>query len=122
MMDGVPKNPKIWKQISAYAEQNDILNPYMSVLETLRFTAACGLAGTAAHRASIIDKVVETMKLQDWVDMIIGREKEGEGLPKHARKRVTIAVQLVLQPKILFLVRTFCLELKYLECDCADAS
>lgn len=42
------------------------------------------------------------MDLDDWKDMIIGREVEGEGLPKHARKRVTIAVQLVTMPRVLF--------------------
>lgn len=40
------------------------------------------------------------MGLQEYSNMIIGREKEGEGLPKHARKRVTIANQLVVQPKV----------------------
>ena len=43
------------------------------------------------------------MDLEDWSDHVIGREKDGEGLPKHARKRVTIAVELVALPKILFL-------------------
>lgn len=29
--------------------------------------------------------------------------QEGEGLEKHVRKRVTIAVQLVIRPRVLFL-------------------
>ena len=43
------------------------------------------------------------MDLEEWSNHIIGREKDGEGLPKHARKRVTIANELVALPKILFL-------------------
>ena len=36
LIDGCPKKDAIWKKISGYAEQNDILNPYLSVLETLQ--------------------------------------------------------------------------------------
>jgi hypothetical protein len=42
------------------------------------------------------------MELGEYADMIIGREIDGEGLPKHARKRLTIAIQLVTMPGILF--------------------
>jgi hypothetical protein len=31
LIDGRAKDPAIWKKISGYAEQNDILNPYLSV-------------------------------------------------------------------------------------------
>eukprot|EP00804_Cyclotella_cryptica_P004684 CCRYP_019117-RB/>CCRYP_019117-RB protein AED:0.07 eAED:0.07 QI:237/0.87/0.88/1/0.75/0.66/9/271/1508 len=102
MIDGQPKLDATWKVISAYAEQQDILNPYMSVRETIEFTAACRLPNSSDRKA-IIDNVMELMDLLPFANMIVGREKEGEGLPKHARKRLTIANQLVVQPKILFL-------------------
>lgn len=35
LIDGRPKDPAIWKKISGYAEQNDILNPYLSVSHEL---------------------------------------------------------------------------------------
>jgi len=101
MLDGCQNDKIVWKRVSAYAEQMDILNPYLSTLETLRFTAACRLP-QSVDRQAIIDKVVKMMELEDYLDMLIGREQDGEGLPKHARKRVTIAVQLVTLPKILF--------------------
>lgn len=102
MIDGQPKQDKMWKTISGYAEQSDILNPYLSALETLRFTAVCRLPKTV-NRDEVINKVVKLMGLEEWLDVVVGRELEGEGLPKHARKRLTIAVQLVVQPRILFL-------------------
>ena len=80
----------------------DILNPYLSVMETLRFTTLCRLSRDADIN-SVVEQVVHLMGLQTWTDMVVGRELEGEGLPKHARKRLTIAVQLVGRPKILFL-------------------
>lgn len=101
MIDGISKDPAIWKSISAYAEQSDILNPYLSVLETLRFTAACRLPRDV-DKAAVVQGIVRLMGLDDWVDMVVGRELDQEGLPKHARKRLTIAVQLVTRPRILF--------------------
>ncbi|KAL9190425.1 hypothetical protein ACHAXT_007636 [Thalassiosira profunda] len=102
LLDGRLKDPATWKKISGYAEQQDILNPYLSVLETLRFTANCRLP-KHHDKTAVINRVLKLMDLKDWQDHIIGREKDGEGLPKHARKRVTIAVELVALPKILFL-------------------
>lgn len=71
-------------------------------METLRFTASCRLPASV-DRGAVINKVVALVHLEDWLDAVIGEEKFGEGIPKHVRKRVTIAVQLVTLPKILFL-------------------
>lgn len=103
-IDGRKKNEKIWKKISGYAEQNDILNPYLTALETLRFTAECRLP-RSKNKEAIIGRILKLMNLEQWKDVVVGREIDGEGLPKHARKRLTIAIQLVIEPKILFLVR-----------------
>jgi ABC-type multidrug transport system ATPase subunit len=92
----------MWQLLSGYAEQNDLLNPYLTIMETLKFTASCRLPASV-NRAGVIDQVIHLMSLGDWVDFVIGDEKDGEGIPKHVRKRVTIAVQLVMLPKILFL-------------------
>ena len=101
MIEGQPKDDSVWKSISGYAEQQDVINPYMSTLETLRFTATCRLHRFSDRKAAVED-MVRLMGLEDWKDAIVGREIEGEGLPKHARKRLTIAIQLVTKPKILF--------------------
>ena len=101
-LSGVPKDKKIWQLLSGYAEQNDILNPYLTVLETLKFTASCRLPASM-NRMAVIGKILDLMKLEDWIDVIVGVEIDGEGIPKHVRKRLTIAVQLVMLPKILFL-------------------
>ena len=103
LIDGTAKDSAIWKKISGYAEQNDILNPYLSVIETLRFTANCRLSGSV-DRGEVICRILKLMNLDEWKNYVVGREVEGEGLPKHARKRLTIAIQLLIQPKILFLV------------------
>ena len=101
-LNGLPKDPRIWTLLAGYAEQNDILNPYLTVLETLKFTASCRLPAYM-NRTSVINNVVSLMSLDDWTDFVVGSENDGEGIPKHVRKRLTIAVQLVMLPKILFL-------------------
>lgn len=72
----------------------------MSTIETLRFTAACRLGPN--ERSQAVDDVVRLMNLEDYRDVVVGKETDAEGLPKHARKRLTIAIQLVTKPKILF--------------------
>ena len=101
-LSGPPKTHQVWQLLSGYAEQNDLLNPYLTVMETLKFTASCRLP-VSMNRSGVINKIVRLMSLDDWTDYVVGVEKEGEGVPKHVRKRVTIAVQLVMLPKILFL-------------------
>lgn len=102
LIDGHPKDEKVWKVASGYAEQNDILNPYLTTLETVSFTANCRLP-KEKNRQAVVERVLNLMKLTEWKNVVVGREMDGEGLPKHARKRLTIAIQLVSEPKILFL-------------------
>ena len=102
LIDGHPKDERVWKVTSGYAEQNDILNPYLTTLETVRFTANCRLP-KGKDRHAVVERVLTLMNLTDWKDVVVGREIDGEGLPKHARKRLTIAIQLVFEPKISFL-------------------
>lgn len=90
LIDGRVKDLVTWKRISGYAEQQDIFNPYLSVLETLRFTANCRLP-KSSNKEEVVRRVIQLMDIEEWGDSIIGREKDGEGLPKHVRKRVTIA-------------------------------
>lgn len=49
-----------------------------------------------------VSDVIRLMNLEDFQDVVVGKEAEAEGLPKHARKRLTIAIQLVTKPRILF--------------------
>ncbi|CAM9453866.1 unnamed protein product, partial [Phaeothamnion confervicola] len=104
-INGNPKDDATWRLVSGYCEQSDIHNPYLSVLESLEFAAHCRLpaTATAADRTAAVDRVMELMELSAYGNMVVGREGAGEGLPKHARKRLTIAVELVSGPSILFM-------------------
>ena len=108
LIDGRRKDPSVWKKICGYAEQQDILNPYLSILETLRFTATCRLP-RGNNREEVIQRVLKLMDIEEWNAHIIGRELDGEGLPKHVRKRVTIANELVALPRVSWFPRAFVL-------------
>ena len=47
-------------------------------METLRFTASCRLPASV-DRGAVIDRVVALVHLEDWLDVVIGEEKFGEG-------------------------------------------
>lgn len=102
LIDGMDKQKNVWKKISGYAEQQDTLNPYLTTLEAIRFTALCRVSHDR-DRDAITERVLMLMNLNKWANTVVGREIDGEGLPKHARKRLTIALAIVHEPKILFL-------------------
>mmetsp|Transcript_2365 Transcript_2365/g.3498 ORF Transcript_2365/g.3498 Transcript_2365/m.3498 type:complete len:1027 (-) Transcript_2365:2652-5732(-) len=69
MIDGHPKEDGVWRKISGYAEQQDIMNPYLSVLETLRFTAACRLHPDV-DQSAVIQRTVQLMGIEDYLSMV----------------------------------------------------
>mmetsp|Transcript_26383 Transcript_26383/g.42760 ORF Transcript_26383/g.42760 Transcript_26383/m.42760 type:complete len:1559 (+) Transcript_26383:78-4754(+) len=102
LVNGQLKDSAKWKRQSGYAEQNDIFNPYLSVEETLRFTAKCRLPSGVDSEAVVV-QIMHLMGLVPYASMCVGRERADEGLSKHVRKRLTIATELVGRPGILFL-------------------
>jgi ABC-type multidrug transport system ATPase subunit len=104
-INGRPKDVATWQRTSGYCEQSDIHNPYLSLRESLEFGASCRLPAkmTEKERHTRVDEVIDLMQLREYESMVIGSEANGEGLPKHARKRLTIALELIPGPKVLFL-------------------
>lgn len=104
-MNGVPKDDSIWKSIAGYCEQVDLHNPAMSVRESLIFAARARLRPFSLpdhKKISFAMKIMNLLELDDFADMLVGDESSGEGLPKHARKRLTVGVELAANPSILF--------------------
>ena len=101
LLDGRPKDSGQWQRVSGYAEQLNILNPYLSVLETLMFTARCAIGQEEAD--NVVTDVLELMDLKAYASYAVGREDYDEGLEKGERKRLVVAVEMVKQPSILFL-------------------
>eukprot|EP00898_Chlorokybus_atmophyticus_P002867 jgi/Chlat1/3581/Chrsp234S03598 len=91
-------------RISGYCEQNDIHAPFATVREALQFSADLRLDRkfTAAQRAAFVVEVMDLLDLAALADALIGESAEN-GLSVEQRKRLTIGVELVANPSILFL-------------------
>lgn len=104
-VNGVAKTDEIWRSLSGYCEQSDLHNPSMSVRESLIFAARMRLRPFSLadqKKVAFASKIMNLLELDEFADMLVGDEASGEGLPKHARKRLTVGVELAANPSILF--------------------
>ncbi len=62
LIDGHNFTDSMKKALNGYAEQQDILNPYMSVLETIEFTANCRLPHNVDKHA-VVNQVIGAIVL-----------------------------------------------------------
>jgi len=104
-INGVAKTDETWRLIAGYCEQTDLHNPAMTVRESLLFAARMRLRPFSLSeeaRTAYCEENMRLLELEEFADILVGDEAAGEGLPKHARKRLTLGVELVANPSILF--------------------
>ncbi|CAN4095915.1 unnamed protein product [Withania somnifera] len=85
-ISGYPKKQETFTRISGYCKQNDIHSPYVTVYESLMF----------------VDQVMELVELTPLRSTLVGLPGVN-GLSTEQRKRLTIAVELVANPSIIFM-------------------
>ncbi|KAK5994194.1 putative ABC transporter ATP-binding protein/permease [Cladobotryum mycophilum] len=88
----------------AYVIQQDILLPTLTVRETLRYAAELRLPPSvpAAGRQKVVEEVIRELGLQDCADTRIGNS-QNRGCSGGEKRRVSIGVQLLANPSVLFL-------------------
>ncbi|KAA3489342.1 pleiotropic drug resistance protein 1-like [Gossypium australe] len=103
-VSGFPKKQETFARISGYCEQNDIHSPHVTVYESLVYSAWLRLANDidAETRKMFIEEVMELVELDSLRHAIIGLPGVN-GLSTEQRKRLTIAVELVANPSIIFM-------------------
>ena len=137
-ISGFPKKQETLARISGYCEQNDIHSPYLTVYESLLYSACLRLAPevnsetrkvvskSLLSRSSFIysfsynsiginkslcniywlqmfvDEVMELVELTSLRQALVGLPGVS-GLSTEQRKRLTIAVELVANPSIIFM-------------------
>ncbi|XP_004508092.1 pleiotropic drug resistance protein 3-like isoform X2 [Cicer arietinum] len=101
---GYPKVQKTFERVSGYCEQNDIHSPYITVEESVRYSAWLRLPKEidSAKKGKFVEEVLETIELDDIKDSLVGIPGQS-GLSTEQRKRLTIAVELVSNPSIIFM-------------------
>uniref|UniRef100_A0A6N2L8H8 ABC transporter domain-containing protein n=1 Tax=Salix viminalis TaxID=40686 RepID=A0A6N2L8H8_SALVM len=96
-ISGYPKNQVTFARVSGYCEQIDIHSPFVTVYESLLYSASMRLAADM-----FIDEVMELVELQPLMNALVGLPRI-DGLSTEQRKRLTIAVELVANPSIIFM-------------------
>ncbi|KAJ8497976.1 hypothetical protein OPV22_008528 [Ensete ventricosum] len=103
-ISGYPKKQETFARVSGYCEQNDIHSPHVTVYESLVYSAWLRLPAevNSATRKMFVDEVMELVELTPLRDALVGLPGVN-GLSTEQRKRLTIAVELVANPSIIFM-------------------
>ncbi|VAI77417.1 unnamed protein product [Triticum turgidum subsp. durum] len=108
-ISGYPKNQATFARISGYCEQNDVHSPQVTIRESLIYSAFLRLPEkigdqdiTDDIKIQFVDEVMELVELDNLKDALVGLPGIS-GLSTEQRKRLTIAVELVANPSIIFM-------------------
>uniref|UniRef100_A0A0E0BY04 ABC transporter domain-containing protein n=1 Tax=Oryza meridionalis TaxID=40149 RepID=A0A0E0BY04_9ORYZ len=103
-ISGYPKNQETFTRISGYCEQNDVHSPCLTVIESLLYSACLRLPShvDVNTRRVFVEEVMELVELNALSGALVGLPGVN-GLSTEQRKRLTIAVELVANPSIVFM-------------------
>jgi ATP-binding cassette subfamily G (WHITE) protein 2 (SNQ2) len=94
-----------FERITGYVEQLDVHNGYLTVREALQYSAKLRQEPEVPleEKLAYVERVLEMMEMTQLGDAIIGDLESGHGISVEERKRLTIGMELVAKPHILFL-------------------
>ncbi|XP_034574769.1 ABC transporter G family member 41 isoform X3 [Setaria viridis] len=105
---GYPKVQQTFARISGYCEQTDVHSPQITVGESVAYSAWLRLPTEIDSKTrnfplqEFVNQVLETIELDEIRDALVGIPGIN-GLSTEQRKRLTIAVELVSNPSIIFM-------------------
>ncbi|CAL4898614.1 unnamed protein product [Urochloa decumbens] len=88
-----------------YAERLDAHQPYLTIRESLQFSASLRLTNSISkiRRHIHVELVLDQLGLQYYANHLVGSLRDGTGKTYEVAKKLTIAVELAANPSILFL-------------------
>ncbi|KAK4275171.1 hypothetical protein QN277_018300 [Acacia crassicarpa] len=103
-ISGHLKVQQTFARISGYVEQNDIHSPQVTVEESLWFSASLRLPKEVSQESKreFVEEVMRLVELDTLRHALVGLPGSS-GLSTEQRKRLTIAVELVANPSIIFM-------------------
>ncbi|CAM0878459.1 unnamed protein product [Alopecurus aequalis] len=103
-LSGYPKKQETFARISGYCEQNDIHSPNVTVYESILYSAWLRLSSDVDEntRKMFVEEVMTLVELEPLRNAMVGLPGV-DGLSTEQRKRLTIAVELVSNPSIIFM-------------------
>ena len=98
-----PVNFSTFRKQSGYVMQSDALFPLLTVKETLHYAAHLGIQGkTYAEREAAANSTMTLLRLEHVQDTIVG-DNLNRGLSGGEKRRVSIAVDIIHEPPVIFL-------------------
>ncbi|KAI1314530.1 hypothetical protein EDD11_002046 [Mortierella claussenii] len=103
-VDGEPLR-RDFQRTTGYCEQLDVHVPESTVREALQFSAYLRQPANVseAEKNAYVDEIIKILEMENIADAVIGTTESGFGISVEERKRLTIGVELVAKPKLLFL-------------------
>ena len=98
-------SPDLLTVTSAYVTQTDVLLPSLTVRETLLYAASLRLPSstTSQQRNQLVEEVILELGLKECANTRVGDGLKKGGCSGGERRRVSIGVQMLRNPSILFL-------------------
>ena len=105
LVNGVEQEPVSFSRIAGYVEQADSHNPFSTVREAVEVSARLRLPTntTDVEMQRHVDRVLSSLGITHLQHEIIGEAGDAAGVAPEVRKKVTIAVELIMNPSLLFL-------------------
>ncbi|CAK7221669.1 hypothetical protein SBRCBS47491_004607 [Sporothrix bragantina] len=102
LIDGKPQGIS-FQRMTGYCEQMDVHEDTATVREALEFSALLRQpqAVPKSEKLAYVEHILDLLELRPFADALIG--VPGAGLSIEQRKRVTLGVELVAKPTLLFL-------------------
>lgn len=94
--------PNDFRRLCALVPQDDVLLPGLTVIQTLRYTAALKLKLPAALREQRVEEIMHYLGLTGCRDVLVG-DVDLRGISGGQRKRTSIALELITNPPVMFL-------------------
>ena len=101
--NGHPVNFKSFRRQSGYVMQSDSLFPLLTVKETLSYAASLRIPDkTAAEKEQIVQDTMRLLRIDHVQNTIVGDDMN-RGLSGGEKRRVSIAVDIIHEPSVIFL-------------------
>ncbi len=96
-LNGRPYHSTLLKKMSGYVMQSDLLNPHLTVRETLYYTASLRLPASTSNkeRDARVEEVIQTMGLSLCQNVIVG-DPARKGISGGERRRSVLTLTLSL--------------------------
>ncbi|EFJ30268.1 ATP-binding cassette transporter [Selaginella moellendorffii] len=105
LVNGVRLKKTCFHRISGFAENVEMHQPYLTVRESLEFSANLRLRRhiSSADKARHVDLILELTGLSHVSNKLVGVFQQINKRPREITKKLTIAIELAANPSILFL-------------------